>query len=72
MCLPRTLHYQKRTVICNNLGKTGDTIKYKDNAQLQTDEKMTPMLEDIVLLNAVEIIDKSLSEDPLQSQDETG
>ena len=57
---PMSFYNQYRTVICNNLGKTGDTIKYKDNAQLQTDEKMTPMLEDIVLLNAVEIIDKRL------------
>ena len=57
---PMSFYNQYRTVICNNLGKTGDTIKYKDNVQLQTDEKMTPMLEDIVLLNAVERIDKRL------------
>ena len=48
-----------RTIVCNNLGKTGDTIKY-NNTALQSDEKMTPILEDIVLLNAVGMMDQRL------------
>ena len=37
----------------NNLAKRGDVIKYKDNQQLAQDEKMSPMLEDIILLNFI-------------------
>ena len=57
---PISFYNKYRTVICNNLGKAGDIIKYKNNAALTNDEKMTPMLEDIILLNAVGIIDQRL------------
>ena len=53
---PINFYNQYRTIICNNLGKSGDIIKYDGNATLQTDEKMSPMLEDLVLLNAVGIV----------------
>ena len=56
---PISFYNQYRTIVCNNLGKTGDTIKY-NNTALQSDEKMTPMLEDIVLLNAVGMMDQRL------------
>ena len=46
-----SFYNQYRTVIINNLGKSGDVIKYKNNLQLTEDEKTTPMLEDIILLD---------------------
>ena len=57
---PINFYNQYRTIICNNLGKSGDIIKYDGNATLQADEKMSPMLEDLVLINAVGIIDHRL------------
>ena len=56
---PISFYNQYRTIVCNNLGKTGDAIKY-NNTALQSDEKMTPMLEDLVLLNAVGMMDQRL------------
>ena len=51
---PVNFYNQYRKIICNNLGKSGDIIKYNGNKALPIDEKMTPMLvEDLVLLNAV-------------------
>ena len=49
-----------RTVVSNNLAKTGDILKYKNNEQLTQDEKFTPMLEDIVLLEVIKEIDARL------------
>ena len=57
---PINYYNQYRTIICNNLGKSGDIIKYDGNKTLAVDEKMTPMLEDLVLLNAVGVIDHRL------------
>ena len=49
-----------RTVIANNLGKAGDIIKYKNNEALAQDEKFSPMLEDIILLDVIKEIDPRL------------
>ena len=57
---PISFYNQYRTVITNNLGKTGDVIKHKDNLVLTQDEKTTPMLEDIILLNVIREIDPRL------------
>ena len=57
---PVSFYNQYRTIITNNLGKTGDTIKYKENLALVEDEKMTPMLEDLILLNVIREIDSRL------------
>ena len=54
-----SFYNQYRNIICNNLGKAGETIKY-ENEVLQNDERMTQMLEDIILLNAVALIDRRL------------
>ena len=56
---PVAFYNQYRTVITNNLGKSGDVIKYKNETRNQ-DEKMTPMLEDIILLNVIREIDERL------------
>ena len=57
---PVTFYNQYRTAISNNLGKSCDVIKYKDNLELNEDEKMTPMLEDLLLLNVIREIDPRL------------
>ena len=57
---PVAFYNQYRTVISNNLAKAGDVIKYKDGEVLNQDEKMSPMLEDIILLNVIAEIDSRL------------
>ena len=57
---PVSFYNQYRTHISNNLAKNGDTIKYKDNLELTEDERMTPMLEDLVLINVIGMIDARL------------
>ena len=57
---PVAFYNQYRTIVSNNLAKTGDVLKYKNNEQLTQDEKMSPMLEDIVLLNVIQEIDPRL------------
>ena len=57
---PVAFYNQYRTIIINNLAKAGDVLKYKNNENLQQDEKMSPMLEDVVLLNVVNLIDQRL------------
>ena len=56
---PVAFYNQYRTVITNNLAKSGDKIKYKNEVHTQ-DEKITPMLEDIILLNVIREIDERL------------
>ena len=48
---PVSFYNQYRTVICNNLAKTNDIIKYRNDERMTRDEAMSPMLEDLVLLN---------------------
>ena len=57
---PIAFYNQYRTIVVNNLGKQNDTIKYKNDFVLTEDEKMTPMLEDIILLNVIHEIDPRL------------
>ena len=57
---PVAFYNQYRTVITNNLAKNGDVLKYKNNEELTQDEKMSPMLEDLVLLNVIHEIDSRL------------
>ena len=57
---PVSFYNQYRTLISNNLAKTGDTIKYRGNLELTEDEKMTPMLEDLVMMNVLSLIDSRL------------
>ena len=57
---PVVFYNQYRTLISNNLGKAGDIIKYKNNTVLDSDEKLTPMLEDLILLNVLKEIDGRL------------
>ena len=57
---PTAFYNQYRTLITGNLAKKNDVIKYKGNVGLAADEKMSPMLEDLVLLDAVREIDARL------------
>ena len=54
---PIAFYNQYRTMITNNLSRKDDIIKYKNNHKLAQDEQMSPMLEDLVLLDAVREID---------------
>ena len=57
---PVSFYNQYRTLVINNLSKAGDTIKYKNNENLDQDERMSPMIEDLVLLNVLKEIDSRL------------
>ena len=57
---PVAFYNEYRTTIINNLAKAGDIIKHKNNEVLAQDERMSPMLEDIVLLNVIKEIDERL------------
>ena len=57
---PIAFYNMYRTIISNNLGKRGDTLKYKNDEVLDRDEKFSPMLEDLVLLDAIKEIDHRL------------
>jgi hypothetical protein len=57
---PIAFYNQYRTMITSNLAKQNDVLKYKNNHIMAQDEKMTPMLEDIILLDVVREIDSRL------------
>ena len=57
---PIAFYNSYRTIISNNLAKAGDTIKYKNNEVLDHDEKFSPMMEDIILLDVIKEIDSRL------------
>ena len=57
---PVSFYNKYRTVLVNNLAKAGDVIRYKNDGPLTEDEKMTPMLEDLILLNVLREIDPRL------------
>ena len=54
---PIAFYNQYRTMISTNLSRKSDVIKYKDNIVLEKDEAMTPMLEDLILLDVIREID---------------
>ena len=56
---PISFYNQYRTLVSNNLGRKNDKVKYK-NLVLGEDEKMTAMLEDIILLDSITEIDPRL------------
>ena len=57
---PIAFYNQYRTMITSNLAKQNDVIKYKNNLILAQDEKMSPMLEDVILLDVIREIDQRL------------
>ena len=57
---PVAYYNEYRTMIVNNLARAGDTIRYKNNENLDEDEKMSPMIEDLILLNVIREIDPRL------------
>ena len=57
---PVGFYNQYRTLIANNLAAKSDIIKYKDNLVMREAEKMTPMIEDLILLNVIKEIDARL------------
>ena len=57
---PVSFYNRYRTVIVNNMAKRGDVIKYKGQNAITEDERISPMLEDLILLNVVREIDPRL------------
>ena len=57
---PVSFYNEYRTLVVNNLARAGDVLKYKNNENLENDEKMSPMIEDLVLLNVISKIDSKL------------
>ena len=57
---PVAFYNEYRTIIVNNLARSGDIIKYKNRENLTDDEKMSPMIEDLVLLNVIKEVDSRL------------
>ena len=56
---PIAFYNQYRTLISNNLAKADDVIKYK-TTRMTSDEKMSPMIEDMILLNVISEFDVRL------------
>ena len=56
---PIAFYNRYRTLISNNLSRRTDVIKYK-NVTMGSDEKMSPMIEDLTLLNVIKEIDPRL------------
>ena len=57
---PVGFYNQYRTLIANNLAAQTDVIKYKDNHVMREAERMSPMIEDLILLNVIKEIDGRL------------
>ena len=59
---PVVFYNQYRTMIVNNLAARDDVIKYKNNYRMPAAETMSPMIEDMILLNVIREIDIRLPE----------
>ena len=57
---PIAFYNQYRNMITNNLSRKNDIIKYKGDHRLLADERMSPMIEDMVLLSVINMIDPRL------------
>ena len=57
---PTAFYNSYRAHFINNLRKTGDVVAWKSADPLQEDEKMTPTLEDTILLMVINLIDSRL------------
>ena len=56
----QTFYKQYRASFIDNLRKTGDRIKYKNDLQLTEDEKLTPSFENAIVLWTLDKIDARL------------
>lgn len=59
---PAAFYNTYRTHIMNNLRKSGEVVEWQSATALTEDEKMTPMLEDMVVFNVLNLIDPRLPE----------
>lgn len=57
---PQTFYRKLRAAFLDNLRKQGDVIKHDDDKVLQSDEKISPTLEQTIVLWALMMIDKRL------------
>lgn len=56
---PIGLYNNYRSLIMGNLGKTGDTVQWQ-NTVLVEDEKLSPTMEDLVLVNVLQLLHPKL------------
>ena len=57
---PAGFYNEYRTVILNNVGRTGETIQWNGNNELDADEVVSPLFEDVILMNVLNLIDPRL------------
>ena len=57
---PIAFYNQYRAMVMNNMAKTGDVIRYKNNREQTADETMGPCFEDMVFINVLTGIDARL------------
>ena len=57
---PVAFYNQYRTVIINNLKKRDTVVRWKNNYQLQADEKISATFDDYILLQVLTLIDSRL------------
>ena len=54
---PTSFYNKVRAHFINNLRKQGETVQWKSATPLAVDEKMTPLLEDMILYHSLNLID---------------
>ena len=57
---PAGFYNEYRTVILNNVGRTGEVIQWNGNNALNADEAVGPLFEDVILMNVLNLIDPRL------------
>ena len=57
---PTAFYNRYRTHFINNLRKQGEIVKWKSPTAIAQDKKMTPLLEDTILFNVLNLIDSRL------------
>ena len=57
---PAGFYNKYRTVILNNVGRTGEVIQWNGGNALDADEALGPLFEDVILMNVLTLIDPRL------------
>ena len=57
---PASFYNEYRTLLLNNVGRRNEVIRWNEGIQLQADEVIGPLFEDVILLQAIQMIDPRL------------
>ena len=57
---PAGFYNEYRTVILNNVGRRNEVIQWNNNRALEGDETVSPLFEDVILMNVLNLIDLRL------------